>query len=74
MEVPPKLSLCPVTFDKAIGAEAISARDNAPIKVILFDIFCKYSPVGLPGLIHGINPPYCCKFFAYSTVLNCIAV
>ena len=69
-DVPPKLIFIPLKRERTIGAEAIKANIIEPEKVILFDIFCKCSPVGFPGLIQGIKPPYCCKFFAYSTVLN----
>ena len=53
-----------------IGSVASIASDIAPTRPILLTIFAKKSLVGLPGLMPGMNPPFCCKFLEYSIGLN----
>ena len=57
-----------------VGIVAITARKIAPTKVILDITLFRYSTVGLPGLIPGINPPFAFIFSATSTGLKVIAV
>ena len=56
------------------GIIAITAKKIAPVKVILFITFCKYSTVGLPGLIPGTNPPFAFILSATSIGLKVTAV
>ncbi len=46
-----------------VGITAIIAKKLAPINVSLEATLSKYSAVGFPGLMPGINPPY---FFIFS--------
>ena len=51
--------LPPIIPNIKLGTKAINAKKVAPNRVILFEIFFKYSAVGFPGRIPGINPPFC---------------
>ena len=72
--VPPKLIGIWNIFDMISGNIANIASENPPTNVNLETTLFKYSDVGLPGLIPGMKPPFCCRLLAYSTVLNWIAV
>jgi len=56
--------------NKIFGTTVKNARNRAPKNVILFDTLDKYSTVGFPGLIAGIDPPAFFKLSAISFGLN----
>ena len=56
--VPPIAKLAtPIVFWKKEGRIAISPKNSAPTKVILFKTFLRYFIVWVPGRIPGIKPP-----------------
>ena len=73
-DVPPKDTLAPNTPLKKIGITATMMSPIAPMKMMKFKIFARYSDVGFPGLIPGTNPPWRFILFAISTGLNVIDV
>ena len=73
-DVPPKWMFIPVSCPTIVGSVATTARKIAPTKEILLITFVRYSTVALPGLIPGINPPFCFMFCAISTGLNVTVV
>ncbi len=54
----------------SIGKIAINAKKNPPNHVNLDIIDDKYSVVGFPALIPGINPPFFLILFDTSAGLN----
>ena len=48
------------------GINAIVAKLNAPINVVLLKILSNASAVGFPGFIPGIDDPYFFRFVAIS--------
>ena len=67
---PPNDISSPKSLLAIAGTIVSRAKQIEPIKVILVDTVARKSLVGLPGLMPGTKPPFCCNCFAYSTVLN----
>ena len=59
MLVGPNMELRPKEPMNSAGIIAISIRKNAPNRVRRLHILARYSPVGLPGRMPGIKPPFC---------------
>ena len=73
-EVPPNDTLASNTPEKTSGIVATIKSPTAPINTMLLSNFVKYSSVGLPGLIPGINPPCFLMLFATSIGLKVMDV
>ena len=69
-DVPPNDTFAPNNPEQIIGIIATIISAIAPIKIILLRILVRYSDVGFPGLIPGINPPLFFILLATSTGLN----
>lgn len=57
--VPPKLTCIPNSLESTTGRVDSTANADPPTNTILDTTLFKCSEVGLPGLIPGINPPFC---------------
>ena len=73
-DVPPKDTLAPSIPLKKIGITCTITRPHAPIKIMYFNIFDKYSTVGRHGLMPGIKPPLFFILFATSNGLKVMDV
>src|ERR1700712_4770287 len=73
-EVPPNgkfwLLPLPVSDRNRFGRIAMKPRYSEPGNVIRLSTYCRYSAVGRPGRMPGMNPPYFFMSSARSTGLN----
>src|SRR5688500_20083158 len=77
IEVPPNGNVCGSsshTANTMEGTRAIVARNIEHGRVIRLRMRCRYSDVGFPGRMPGMNPAYLRQLSAVSTGLNEIAV
>ena len=56
------------------GMIAMTPRNSAPPHVMRMITLFRYSCVGLPGLIPGMNPPFLCRFSARLCCWNTTSV